>query len=638
MGNLKISKAKKNKNSKGTSGIPNWLLSTLVIIVVLAVLATCIGTFVASSGITMKHSTAMSLDDYKVNGNMMKYFYQTTYMNFMNNYQSYLSYLSFNQSLSHKDQPFNPEGSYDSMFLQTAESYETWFDFFAAQTTDSVKSLLIYCKEADKLGVTLDQDEIDISVENLITNIRLSLDSTGSIAISDKTCIETAYGKGVTKADIRKAIEISTLASKTAEHISKTLENAISDDRINKKYDDNKLDYNLVDYFSYSFDVYYSDVISELYGDKKVEDLTADEKNAALALYKEKIANARESANALATKNTLDDFRAWVIDYAAKDLYKSKFDSATTKLTSEQKPAESDLATIKDKTIAAVIKDVTDGKDAATEDVVTTEAEGTKTYTLYDIKVSAEFAEAAKTLKNELFKSVKSAKEDGLMEKANYVKPDKDGKKDDLSEWAFNELRKANDVNSFETGDIPTTTTKEDGTSEVTVEAKTERFTVEVAILTKTVYRDETLSRNFSYMLFTKEENAKKAIEALEVFASNGELTVEKFKEVSNDENNAAAAYQDAEDYIVGKMESDAFDEWLFAAEKVNDFTKTAIKMGEGSFMVAIYTKQGDLPAWKNTVKGTIYDEDYTAYETKMNEDFGSGVVINKNVINKISA
>ena len=48
MGKLKISKAKKNKNSRGSSGIPNWLLTTLVIIVVAAVLATCLGTFIAS--------------------------------------------------------------------------------------------------------------------------------------------------------------------------------------------------------------------------------------------------------------------------------------------------------------------------------------------------------------------------------------------------------------------------------------------------------------------------------------------------------------------------------------------------------------------------------------------------------------
>ena len=79
MGQLKISKAKKNKNSRGSSGITNWLLTTLVIIVVAAVLATCLGTFIASSGVTMRWSTAASIDNYKVDGNMMSYFFKRSY-------------------------------------------------------------------------------------------------------------------------------------------------------------------------------------------------------------------------------------------------------------------------------------------------------------------------------------------------------------------------------------------------------------------------------------------------------------------------------------------------------------------------------------------------------------------------------
>ena len=80
MGKLKVSKAKKNKNSKGTSGIPNWLLSTLVIITVVAVLLTCVGTVLASSGLPMKMITPMSYDgEYKLDGNVMKYFFSTQY-------------------------------------------------------------------------------------------------------------------------------------------------------------------------------------------------------------------------------------------------------------------------------------------------------------------------------------------------------------------------------------------------------------------------------------------------------------------------------------------------------------------------------------------------------------------------------
>ncbi len=621
MGNLKISKTKKNKASSGSSGIPNWLLSTLVILVVLAVIATCVGTAVASSGITMRLSTAVSLDNYKVDGNMMAYFYQTTYMNFMNNYSSYMSYLSLDQYASLKDQQFNPEGSYDSAFLGAFEG--TWFDYFMSQTKDSVKNLLIYCAEADKLGITLDdadQAEIDASMESLLINIR----STYGAGLSDSTCIANVYGNGVSKGDVRKAMELSALASKVAQRISDDIEGAITDDRINTTYDSKKLDFDLVDYFTYSFDVFYEDVITEKYGsDKKATDLTDEEKAAVLELYKEKIAAAHASAKELASKTTLEEFQAWVVNYSANDLYNDTFDSAMSKVTAEQKPDQTDLDTIKAKTIEAVIKEVNEGKTDAIEDVVTTEADGTKSYKLYDIPVTSEFAEAVKTLKTKLFSSVASAKKSGLVKKANYIAPDKDGKKDDFSEWAFTADRKVNDVTNIETGD---------GANEAAVEVKTERFTAEVSILTKTVYRDETLSRNFAYMLFTTEDAAKKAIEALE--ATEG-LDKDKFLNVAKDANNAAAASTYLEDCVIGTMQSEELDEWLYNA-KAGEFTKTAIAMSDGSFMVALYVSEGATPAWKYTVKSSIYNDDYTAYEERMNTDFASSVIFNTKVINKV--
>ena len=623
MGKLKISKAKKNKNSRGSSGIPNWLLTTLVVIVVVAVLATCVGTFVASSGITMRLSTAATLDNYKVNGNMMSYFFQTTYMDFVNNYSSYMSYLSLDQYSSLKDQKFNPSGSYDAAFLGEFEG--TWFDYFMSQTKESVKNLLIYCAEADRLGITLsdeDQAEIDTSIETLLINIR----SSYGAGLSDATCIANVYGNGVSKSDVRKAMELSALASKAANKISDDIEGAITDERIDTTYNGNKLDFDLVDYFGYSFDVYYDDVIAEKYGDEKTaETLTADEKAAVLELYKEKIAAAHASAKELATKTTLEEFQNWVVNYVANDSYDDAFESATSKLATDKKPAQSDLDTIKSKVIEAVIKEVNEGKTEATEDVVTTEADSAKTYKIYDITITSEFADAIKTVKTTLFKSVNSAKKNGLLKKTNYIAPDEDGKKDDFSEWAFSADRKANDTTNIETGD---------GANEAAVEVKTERFTAKVSILIKTVYRDETLSRDFAYMLFTKEEDAKKAIEALD--ATEG-LNKDKFLDIAADKAVSAAASQYLEDCIIGTMQSDELDEWLYNAE-AGTYTKTAIKMSDGSLLVALYVKENTTPAWKYSVKSSIYNDDYVAYEERMTTDFASSVVFNDKVINKVNA
>ena len=91
MGKLKISKAKNKQKTSGTSGIPNWVLSVIAVITVLAVLGTCIGYLIGGTGLHLKLGTAISYDDdYKLDGNVMSYFLNETYNNYLNQmYQTY---------------------------------------------------------------------------------------------------------------------------------------------------------------------------------------------------------------------------------------------------------------------------------------------------------------------------------------------------------------------------------------------------------------------------------------------------------------------------------------------------------------------------------------------------------------------
>ena len=620
MGKLKISKTKKNKNSRGSSGIPNWLLSTLVILVVLAVLITCASTFVASSGVVMRWSNAMTLNEYKVSGNMMAYFYQTSYMNFMNQYSSYISYFSIDPYSDLKKQEFAPEGSYDSAFLGEFEG--TWFDYFMSQAKDSVQQLLIYAAEAENLGVELteeDKVEIEASIDTLLINIQ----SSYGAGLSEDTYLSNVYGKGVKRGDIRKAMELSTLASKVAQKISDNIEASITDERVNSTYADNKNEFNLVDYFSYSFNVKYSDVVKEKFADKKATDLTDAEKAEVLVLYKEKIAAAHAAAEELAKKTSLDEFRNYVVEYEVKDLYDSEFDSATSKLTSEQKPSEADLATIKEKTIAAVVAEVNGGKTEVTKDVAADDSTGTLVYTVYGITITADFSTAAETFKANLFKKALAAREDNLMEKVNYIAPDKDGNKDAFSEWAFDANRIVDDTKNIEEGD---------GANGAEVKVSDESFSAEVSIIVRPTYRDETLSRNVAYMLFTKADAAQKAIDAI---AATQGLDKDKFLAIANDSATKAEASTYLEDCIIGTMQSEEFDEWLYNA-LAGSYTTEPIEMSDGSLMVAYFVCEGKIAAWENTVKAYIYNTDYTKYETDMTDKFTSSVVINDKVIAKV--
>lgn len=634
MGKLKVSKVKKNKNSQGTSGIPNWLLSTLVIITVVAVLATCIGSAITTSGLPMRLSTAMSYDNYKVNGNMMKYFFSEQYNNVVNNqYNTFAQYSQFlGQDMTFEKYMeqyvgFNPNLPLDEQKYGDGkdEAIKTWKDYFEDQTTKSVKQLLIYRAEALKLGIELDKDDkanIDDQIEQLLSQLRSYYPS-----LSDSKCLANAYGEGVSKTDIRNAIELSVLASKAAQKISDKIEDDITDNRIEEAYNKDKNKFDLIDHLSYSFEVDYVDIIEEVAGDGKTADkLTAEEKTKVNNKYKEEIKKAHDKAVELANVKTPEEFEKWVINYSTTEFYDKEFNSATSKLTDKEKPSKEDLEAIKEEMISAVIKDVEAGK--LDDKVFEEKKDGeTTTYTVYGKTVVKAFADAAKTLKSSLYNAVVTEKDYCNNEKTNYVFPETDDDEEDkFSVWAFAADRKVNDIKNIETGDGA------DG-AEIDTSKTLNKFTAEVSIIKKTAYKDETISRDVAYMLFTKEDMAKKAVEALE---ATKDLTKDKFLKVADDENNKADAHSDLEDYFIGNMQSADFDNWLLAAKK-DEYTKTPIKMSDGSFMVAYYVGEGELKAWQDTVKGAIYEDDYKAYEDKMNEDYGAKIVINNKIIDKIN-
>ena len=291
-----------------------------------------------------------------------------------------------------------------------------------------------------------------------------------------------------------------------------------------------------------------------------------------------------------------------------------------------EKPSAEDLTDIKASLIADVIKNVESGQ-RVDDEIYVSLSDGPETYVVYGKTVSKVFFDAIKSLKDSLYNTVINEKNYCNNEKTNYIfKEDNDNVEDKFSEWAFAADRKVNDIKNIEDGDGA------DG-AEIDTSKTLNKFTAEVSMITKTAYRDETISRDIAYMLFTKEDMAKKAVEALK---ATNDLTKDKFLKAAEDENNKADAYSAFEDYFIGNMQSDDFDNWFLSA-KAGEITQTPIQMSNGSFMVAYYIGEGELKAWENTVKGVIYKDDYKAYEDRMNEDYLSSIVVNNSVIDGIS-
>lgn len=612
----KLNLTKNNKKKKPASGIPNWLLTAIIVVVVVAVLLTCVISIVSSTGLTHRLSTAMKSDDYRVSGNMMKYYYISTYSNIAETYSTYWSYLSIGaaESISdHADIVFggtseNPN-TYDTMFFGDFDG--TWYDYFMTQTRNSVKSMLIYCEQADELGIALDDADktnIEAAIDSAILEFKYEQILAGATEnISESTCLNAMYGKGMSRSDIRKAMELSTLASKCQTAIYDQIEAGVTEDRISSSYDADSINYDLVDYFYYSFGVTYDSVAEEILPADYDDAMLEERKDEVDAAYKAKVEEAKAAAAALAEKTTLEDFKGYIYNYAANDSYDDFY--TENKPADDKLPTADELATIRTNMIASVIGKVVAGKDAVETDVVEKASETDSAvinYTLYDISITSEFAEAAKKIEELLFSTVHGVNSAYNIEKYTYEEDS------ELSTWAFGADCVAGSRKTISTGD--------GATGDVTVESKS--HTSSVYFMTKPRYKDESNSKDVAYMMFTDEETAEAAIEKLAAMES---ITTDSFAALATE--TGAAANTVYEDYVEGLMQSTTFDEWLYDDETViGSYTASPLSMSDGSYMVAYYAADGEV-TWKVTVKNTLINDDYTAYEDNMIAAFDATVV-----------
>ena len=594
MGKMKLTK---DKRKKGNSGIPNWLLVTIIAVIIGAVLLTCVATLIANSGLVLRMSNAVISEDYKVNGAMMQYYYMLTYQNFASNYDYYLQggYFSLSgYSPAEHNKIVIGTSQYDVNFLGSYKDKDgndgTWFDYFMDQTVADVKNMLIYCEEADRLGISLtkeEKDNINAAIDANIISIKLQYGGN----MSESSALAAMYGTGVNRSDIRKAMEISTLASKCAEQIYDEIEKAVTDERISEEYDKNSKDYNGVDYFYYRFSVNYNE-LTEGYTEAQLK----DKKDEILKKYAEKIAEVKAVADEAAKITDLKELQTFVLTYAANNKYDDLL--ADEELKSSVLPKEAELKTIKDKIVAAIVKDTMDGKDETANDVKETKTDKTTTYSIYDISITEDFAKAIKTLKSDLFTTIKNTKKSYTIEKANYVKDDA------FSEWAFSADRKTGDRKQIEEGD---------SSKKGETKADKKYYYNTVYFLTSPSARDESNSRDVAYMLFSSKDTAEKAIKKL---GETKDLTREKFEDIADDFG--AATHTVWEDYLKGEMGSSAFDNWLYAdTTKKGSFTATPITMSDESIMVAYYVEDGEV-VWKVEVKDAIINDEYEEREDDM--------------------
>ena len=631
MGKMKISNNKKRNNG----GMPSWLLSLIVGLVAIIVVGTCLASFVGSTGVIGRFSTAMETENYSVNQPMMNYFYQTAYSSFVSGtyYQTLGSYCSLNNAtygnsgLSLDKQTIG-KGQYDSILVPAEYNGKTWHDYFMDQAVATVEQVLIFCEVADERNITLTEEELEnvkLGAKALAEQIRVSKDAYGSTpyaGLSDNACISAAFGDGVKMSDVRKALELTSLAGKAQNDVSEEVLDKVTLDRINAEYAENPKHYDLVDFLTYGFSVKYDtvskDVLAEIGEDAK----EADHKDEILAEYKKQIAEAIEKAKALSAITDKDEFLKFVLNDKLDEIYDDTYEELKEKAKLEVKviPSEENVKAIKEAMVAKIFEELfaEEVKDTAVDDV---EEKDDKFYA-YEIEINKIYGEFLTDLKASLYSDLLSTKESCLSEQHTYSVPEKAEDEEEDQKWLFDENRKAGDVTLIEDGD---------GAKDAAVEVKDKHYTADVYLMVAPRYRDEVKVRDGAYMVFTKEDDAKAAIEALK---ASGSVTLESFLALAEEK---AGGHSELKDYVEGSMGSEDFDAWfLDEARAKGDYTAEPIKASTSSFIVAYFEQVGEITGWQADVKYTLYNEDYEKATEEYTEKYSSTVVSNEKVLKKI--
>ena len=329
----------------------------------------------------------------------------SVYSNFQTDYESYLSSFSLDTSKPLKDQVYGQSNggyAYESYYLGSFEG--TWYDYFMQQTTEQVKTTLLYCEAARALDVELD-DEDYASIDSTIANLETTASLYGTTL---NTYLASSYGAGVGVKDVKKALELSALATKCSELISEEVIEAVTEDMINDEYADNRVDYDLIDYLMYTVSVKYEDAVKAVLGDDYNENYELDEEQEAAvkAKYIELIDEAEALADEFAAIETEEEFYDTIVNYMLSKAYDEAYDKVDFADEADPipEPSEADKKTVKEKTIASILAAFEANKD---KDDATVSGDAKKNddgkWMLYDIEVDAEYATELNTIYKNLY-------------------------------------------------------------------------------------------------------------------------------------------------------------------------------------------------------------------------------------------
>jgi len=573
-----------------TKGVPLWAGNLILASFAVLLVAVVVFSYITSSGILFKLSSYGSTANFELSGSQMNYLFKTVYNDFLSQYSSYLTYFGLNTSLSLKDQT--------SMYKDDDGNVMTWFEVFAEQTEEQAKQLLVLCQMAhdeglDKLSEE-DNKEIDEAMKSLSEEALSYGYSLGSY-------LKAVYGGGITEKDVRTIMEYQMISSNYYEVLEERLLDAIGSDRVDAYFNEHQKDFLSVDYLTYTLTV-------------KKGTYKADAEQAEKDKVEKEYTDAKTVAEAYALKftgvKTTDEFISVLVDYFMEVLAEDEFDTEYAEdfksLTDAEKHTDEQKEAYKKATfekLKAALLEV----DVLGENEEKEETEEDKKDEDKKEEEKTKLQKAEEKVYEDLLETFTTALTGTFTKGGVYVKDD------EISEWFFEDSRKANDVK----------VDKEEAEDKKT-------YTVDVNFLAKEKYKDTSVTKNVGHILFTKSKHTDpeaKAKEILELY-KGGEKTREAFEALGKEYTEDSSVFY--ENVYEGQMVEN-FEKWLFdPARKVGD---TDVVKTDYGFHIMYFDGEGH-EKWYMNVENTIYNEDYEAwFEASVTS---TGVIINQKNINKI--
>ena len=637
---------------------------------------------IASTGLFVRVQMGASSPNFKVNGSMMTYFTKAYYQSWYNQYYYYiyLGYLDFDPNVSLKEQYVDDKKT------------ETYFDFFSEAATVQVTQVLKYC-EAAKADSEVDFSKLESDAKAEAKKFVDALKETAKkMNYSTDMYIRSNFGENISENDIYDCIVLENIASAYYEIIYDRFYDAITDADKDSYFKEHLAEFISAKYLTYSIESSvavptvksadyvggenskaYKAAVTAATSNIKAEDYEggkdSEEYKAAVAdaiakagivaadyeggeeskAYKDAKAAAEAKVKAaneeqkkkdqaiidqLAAAKSAEEFKKILLGHKYDtNAFNAAYVAAIKDITDSSKPSEADEKAFKESIREAVINAVIEGKD----DIKEKDEEADKEEDKEADKDSDKKKVTWETVKEELpAKIIASLKK----ELTNAEKTPSYALKEDVDKWLFGGVKAQFGIEYDKDEDKNGTSAKvnETKTEDKTVKENIGSYKLSVYFVVEEAHRDETILRDVGHILFkidekgdykTSEEAKKKAEEIYEEMkkqATDGIISKETFETFGKEHTMDSSVFY--EDVNKGQME-EAFEEWLFAAEKVGEMGLVETSYG---WHIMYFGGETGVAAWSHKAHNSSTNEKLE----KWFEELPYKIEINKGIFNSI--